>query len=459
MGDVLDQSQNLSILTQDQLAQLPRNQLLVNCKKRNINIQPPGPKKYANRQYLAQLLVDYFSQFEDENGPQPDETLYLSAVEDQDEEEEGESNEQEVGLDAERPGPSRQAPQPNALTNNNRHSENTRPIPNRQEDGTQQIQANPNFPGLGNAGCTMPNQNQYQPFQFPGPYQQNPGFSAPASTFGNVNPGLASGSLPPMYSAHSNNFSQQQNFMNNMQNFMNMFSNMSMPSSSTSRTPFQFNEAQLPVPAHQGVSFEETIQESIYNVSKHGSSRLLLKRHPYLEQLPSMGISYPKGDLKDLKDFTIIRAVLRWKTTMKRQIPHRDSLLYAIGKIAEINCSHNHEATKKDQGSLLARLINAVDAHYEVDARIMANSQIDSLHMELKDIVSTANLERKNHPATNKAGHSVRNSSAKSQDYCYNYNSQKGCTKKEHECPYRHICSNCLRKGEIEFHSKIGCKR
>lgn len=75
--------EKLSSMSRDELCQLSRNDLVANCKTRGIAVLPDKTKgeKYLNKQALADRLLRYLDQFENElDKSNLDDTLYLTCA-------------------------------------------------------------------------------------------------------------------------------------------------------------------------------------------------------------------------------------------------------------------------------------------------------------------------------------------------------------------------------------------
>ena len=241
-------------------------------------------------------------------------------------------------------------------------------------------------------------------------------------------------------------YGSNSNFVNRNANFNGQFpsnSNLTIPQANETA----FRQQKVKSPEQNVVTFEETLQESIFNVSKHGSSRLLLKRHPHLEELPAMGLEYPK-EIKELDDWSLTRSVIRWQPINKMMAPHKESLLYVIGKINNLEIGeYSKRRERSPNGSLMARMINAVNATYEGNrTKAMSTHSIDSLMNEMMSIIRETAMNR---PA--KAGQY----SFRAMATCNNYNSTRGCNAQN--CTYLHVCNRCIRANKKEKHPGHKC--
>ena len=188
--------------------------------------------------------------------------------------------------------------------------------------------------------------------------------------------------------------------------------------------------------------------------------------HPYLAILPSLGIGIPKN-LASIDDWTIVRAVLRWKTTLKRDVAHKDSLLYAFSKVPQVFPSKITD-TKVDTSvlsikcNLLARIANAVDVFYQDSESSMATAQIDQLITEFQfQYAPSSGLGRYSFRAFgNERSNGNGNSGLQKFDnkVCFKYNDNEKCKRGE-KCRFQHYCQQCWEiSGERLSHPKSSCK-
>ena len=218
---------------------------------------------------------------------------------------------------------------------------------------------------------------------------------------------------------------------------------------------------------NQAVTFEETLQEKIYQVSTSGSTRLLLRRHPHLESLPSFGYEFPK-DLKEVKDWTLNRCVCAWEPE-KNDTPHKQTLIQACARVPEIEMEpYEYRKSRQPQGSVLVRLINAVDAFYESSKgrpsrrlNIMSKAQLDNLLMTFQNHEVFNSL----YPAKSQAGKSLRqnytrdSNNRNSTPTCNAFNSSRGCSKSAASCQWPHHCNRCIKRGKEENHPGFRCSQ
>ena len=209
-------------------------------------------------------------------------------------------------------------------------------------------------------------------------------------------------------------------------------------------------------------TLDERLEEALFKVGK-GSERAAVRRHPYLNMLPGMGLEIPKN-LGTLDDWQIVRAVLRWSSTLKRDVPHKNSLLYAFGKVPFIqnapkNLKNSSEGSVLSQKcSILARLANAVDVYYEEADKPMTKLSIDQLMNEFQfQYAPSSGLGQYSFRASNgKVNNQSGNGGFTSQQPCFRWNEGR-CNRGEDRCKFAHICTKCHKLGKRLSHPENEC--
>ena len=205
--------------------------------------------------------------------------------------------------------------------------------------------------------------------------------------------------------------------------------------------PGQFSNYQYQGTSNHAPTESLTLEEIQLKVGT-SSERLLIKKHPYLCSLSNMGLTVPK-DLRQVRDFDLIRAVCRWKVQTKFQSPHKDSLLYAIGKVQNIS------EVESETGTLVVKLFNAIDSGYEAGIKTVSTTQIDQWWSEF------VYQENAFGPA-HRVGQHVRSRQSGNQATCNKFNMPKGC--QASNCFYQHQCSICIKNGKIAKHPAYKCQ-
>ena len=403
----IENDKALSQMTKDGLMKLKRDQLLTNCQKRGIDTASSDGSR-VTKAILTQKLLDHVETMLEDEGQVLDETIYESCNEEIEEEEEEEAG--EGGLHN-----TQQNTYANARDQRNRSNTDPTVLRSsiRHQPNSEMSQLTNMFKVLLNK-MDQPNNNQ-QNQQYNQQAQQQP-------------------------------FYEDQTFQQDQGYHQQMSSSRSM----------NFEPQ---------VTFEETLQEKIYQVSSSGSTRLLLRRHPHLESLPTFGFEYTK-DLKQMLDWTLVRCICMWEPE-KIYIPHKQTLLQACARVPQIESEEFElRKTRQPQGSVLVRLINAVDAFYESSRgnfsrrhQVMSLPQLDQLLMNFQNSEVYSHI----YPAKS-AGRYVRTGSQSSSrssgtNTCNAYNSSRGCSKSATTCIWPHFCNRCIKKGKEESHPGFRCTK
>ena len=249
--------------------------------------------------------------------------------------------------------------------------------------------------------------------------------------------------------------------------------------SSGSSTSFPFN---YPKPIVKIAENENLLHGSPDTVSnfdfdshiqamKFNSSMKLVQSFPWIENFAELGYSKPLNELYQYTDLEAIRLITGWSPKPNTNEPYlKNKLLYAIFKCREISSEKNPKGSVFLQvcaeitvSALRGQKISNERIELLIDSKISQEIHRKMIIMEKN---SQDSLFQKRSSSSGR-GRGNRNSNSNSRGFVDNqrriatcdwFNKPEGCKNGHYECEYPHFCSSCTARGyKNSHHNKQSC--
>ena len=150
-----------------------------------------------------------------------------------------------------------------------------------------------------------------------------------------------------------------------------------------------------------------------------------------------MGYECIEKTLASYDDLSLIKCVQKWVISEDQLTEHQRKVMYVISKLPP----NYRLSSGSGNPSLLARSLNAVDAHLQ-NGDCLTNQEITEIMADFKEL---------NKNEVKASSHSTVRSSFKT---CFQYNNGE-CSFKD--CKFLHLCSRHAQLGKRANHTRKDC--